>query len=311
MSKLSNALDMLSILSNYGMHSRQYLSETLEISPRAVQRLKDDLELAGYEITSHYGPNGGYRLENKSQIKPRAFDSEEIRVLKQALLFLQKQDLSGFDSKASTLIASLANQLDDYDYQVIEHYQSIKLNVDPKLYHAHIRALEDAISSHRRIKISYQKNHRQRNEYRFEPYNLVIVNKFWYLVGNESGTGRYLSLKINRMVSIEVEDSTFRFDQETSRKSVVSDFGYKIKPTYLKCRISNRDYISEYIWGENQRIEWKDDHTFELSLTFPNEHAAKDFVLQNGASLKILEPESMIAWHKEELLKIMSQYTLD
>lgn len=308
MSKLSNALAMLDILSVKSIQTREELARALEISPRAVQRLKDDLELAGYDIVSQFGLGGGYSLLNKSQIKPRAFTSEEIRVLKQALSFLMNQDLGAFDSSTLKTLASLSTQLDDYGLQNIEHFQSIKLNVDPDTYHKHIRLLEEAIVSHSRVKIQYQKNHRERRAYVFEPYNLVIVNKFWYLLGNEYPSGRHLSLKINRMDTIDYEGSMFRFDVETSKKSVLSDFGYKIKPTYMECIIQNRDYLSEYIWGENQEIEWIDDHTFKMSVIFPNENAAKDFILQNGSGLTLIGPRELLDWHKKEIETIASRY---
>lgn len=308
MSKLASAISMLEILSSSTIVSRETLSQKLEISPRAVQRLKDDIQLAGYEITSVYGVGGGYRLNSRLQIKPRAFTEEEIRVLQKALSFLINQDLSALDNQSSKVIAKLVNQFDEYELPTIEHIQSIKLNIDPKLYQKHLRILEEAVQSQTRVKIRYNKNHRETNTYNFEPYNLIVVNKFWYLVGNEYPNGRYLSLKVNRMETIETLDEMYRFDEETSRKSAVSNFGYKIKPTHLKCLISNRDYLSEYLWGENQVIEWIDNHKFSLSVVFSNENAAKDFILQNGSSIEIIEPPHLIEWHKDEIQKILKQY---
>lgn len=308
MSRLSNAISMLEILSTSNVHSRDSLAQKLEISPRAVQRLKDDLEMAGYSILSHHGVGGGYELETKSQIKPRLFDEEEIRVLKNALSFLMNQDLSGLDSTTPKLLSKLASQFDDYKLPTIEHFQSIKLNIDPQLYQSNIRILENAISQQKRTKIVYKKNHHETNKYIFEPYNLIVVNKFWYLVGNEHPNGRYLSLKVNRMEAVEILDETYRFDEETSKKSAVSNFGYKINPVKLKCIITKRDYLSEYLWGEEQEIEWIDDHQFLLTVMFPNENAVKDFVLQNGSSIKLIEPLDLIDWHQKEIELILKQY---
>lgn len=308
MSRLSNAISMLEILSTSGINSRESLAQSLEISPRAVQRLKDDLEMAGYSIKSHHGLGGGYELETKSQIKPRLFNEEEIRVLKNALSFLMNQDLSALDSTTQALLSKLATQFDDYKLPSIEHFQSIKLNIDPQLYQGNIRTLENAIREQKRTKIVYKKNHRETNTYVFEPYNLIVVNKFWYLVGNEYPNGRYLSLKVNRMEQVEILDKRYRFDEETSKKSVVSNFGYKINPVKLKCIITKRDYLSEYLWGEKQKITWIDDHKFELSVLFPNENAAKDFVLQNGSGIELIEPMSLIEWHQNEIKTILKQY---
>lgn len=307
MSRLSSAITMLEVLSTNQVVSRESLAELLEISPRAVQRLKDDLEIAGFDIGTKRGNGGGYYLVSNLDIVPSSFNDNEITVLKNALSFLSNQDLTPLHDDTYKLLAKLSNLIDGTKLPAIHQYQSIKLNVDPIKYQRHIRILEDAIHERREIVIKYNKNHREQNEYVFWPYNLIVVNRFWYLVGLEASTERFLSLKINRMEEITPLSRQFVFDRKIERKSAVSNFGYKIKPTYLKCIITNRDYISELIWGEEQMIEWIDDHSFEFSVIFPNENAAKDFILQNGSALKILEPLDLVQWRLDEISAILAQ----
>ncbi|QIK70533.1 WYL domain-containing transcriptional regulator [Erysipelothrix sp. HDW6C] len=307
MSKLSNALTMLDILSARSVVSLPELAETLELSHRGVQRLKDDLEVAGYNIETVMGPGGGYKLSNNTQVHPLAFSLQERKTLKQALSILIQQKNPSFGGDFVRTVSKLSNQLDYNDISNALAFQSVKLNVNLKRYQEHLEIFDRAIATHNRLHILYDKNHRQQNSYVFEPYELVIVNQFWYLLGYDE-KGRYLSLKVNRVASAEILPETFRFDEETSHRGTLSDFGYKIKPVVAQLEIQNMDYISEYIWGKDQEITWLSDHRFLLKVEFPNEAAVEDFILKGGSRIKVIEPSSLREWVRSEALKTVAQY---
>ena len=307
MSTIIKALDMIHILSSKNVVKLEELSQALELSTRSIQRLKNQLIDAGFDIQTLMGPDGGYRLENHAQIFPLAFEQDEIQLLKQAMSFVLNNDNQAFGAGLSKVLGKLSHQLDDQGITSIASFHSIQLNVDPKQYHEHIRLLEKSIKDTIKVSIEYQKNHQEQRSYLFEPYELVIVNKFWYLMGYDSN-GRYLSLKVNRLNSVELSNTTFRKDEQTNKKQSLGNFGYKIKPQTLKCIIENADYVSEYIWGENQSIDWVGPHKFILEVEFQNEKAVQDFILQQGSNLHILEPVEMIDWLKAELEMNLSKY---
>ncbi|AMS11571.1 WYL domain-containing protein [Erysipelothrix rhusiopathiae] len=307
MSKLSNALVMLDVLSARSVVPLSELADLLEISERGVQRLKGELESVGYEITTVMGPGGGYVLESKTQLQPLAFERNERKMLKQAFAVLLSQDNPTLGNDFVAVISKLSHQLDYSGNVSISAFQSVKLNVDPNLYQKHIEMLENAIENHLRIDIVYNKNHREKRSYIFEPYELVIVNKFWYLLGYDE-KNRYLSLKVNRIHELSLRDEIFRFDDETSSKHVFSKFGYKIKPVFAELEVFEQDYISEYIWGEHQEITWIDDHRFVLKVEFSNELAVKDFILQGGSHITVLKPEWLREWIVDECHKITKLY---
>ena len=60
MSKITNALLMMKLLSNGRVYSVKELSEELGVTERMVRNYKEQLEMSGYIIESFKGPGGGY-----------------------------------------------------------------------------------------------------------------------------------------------------------------------------------------------------------------------------------------------------------
>lgn len=78
MSKISNVLTMLEILSNSRKYSIKELSEYLEVSPRMIRVYKDELKKAGIFIDTIKGPYGGYVLNQNINIPKRFINPQEI-----------------------------------------------------------------------------------------------------------------------------------------------------------------------------------------------------------------------------------------
>lgn len=81
MSKLSNAILMLSYLQNGKKYSITELSERLEVTPRMIRTYKEDLEKSGFIIDTIYGPYGGYIMRRSNlQISP-CFNDYDIKMI--------------------------------------------------------------------------------------------------------------------------------------------------------------------------------------------------------------------------------------
>lgn len=65
MSKISNVISMLQILSSGKKYSINDLSSMLEVTPRMIRIYKEELEKAGIFIDTIRGPYGGYILNQK------------------------------------------------------------------------------------------------------------------------------------------------------------------------------------------------------------------------------------------------------
>ena len=77
MSKVSNVLEMLDLLSNGRKYQISELAEKLEVSPRMIRVYKDECEKAGIYIDTVKGPYGGYVLRQNVYV-PQRFITPDI-----------------------------------------------------------------------------------------------------------------------------------------------------------------------------------------------------------------------------------------
>lgn len=80
MSKVSNILRMIEILSSGRKYSIDELSQELEVSPRMIRVYKEELEKAGIYITTIKGPYGGYALTQEINLPKRYTSTKEIEI---------------------------------------------------------------------------------------------------------------------------------------------------------------------------------------------------------------------------------------
>lgn len=81
MSKISNVITMLNLLSNGKKYSIDELSKTLEVTPRMIRIYKSELEKAGIYIDTIMGPYGGYVLNQTIRVPERKFKKEDYELL--------------------------------------------------------------------------------------------------------------------------------------------------------------------------------------------------------------------------------------
>lgn len=308
MSRIVNTLRLLDILSSRQNVSVSELASILEVSERTVLRMRDDLLDIGYNVESKYGPGGGLSLQKSSFIPALEFTQEEQKHISQGFKYLLSLDMETFGADFYLAIAKIHHQFDQTKkYRSIETISSQKLNIDGDLYQKNLLEIESAITQHIRIKIEYKKNHREVRRYIFEPYEMILVNQIWYVVGYEKG-GRQLTLRVTRILEVELTDTNFRVDEYFSKSHTLNDFGFKVEPVKIKVLVTNFDSLSEYIWGDNQEIVWLNDYQFELSIDFPNILSAKEFILKGGKHLKVLAPIFLKEWIEEEAQAILDIY---
>ena len=81
MSKITNALLMMKLLSNGRVYSVKELSEELGVTERMVRNYKEQLEMSGYIIESFKGPGGGYFINKSNFMNINFFNKYDLEVL--------------------------------------------------------------------------------------------------------------------------------------------------------------------------------------------------------------------------------------
>lgn len=81
MSKITNALLMMKLLSNGRVYSVKELSEELGVTERMVRNYKEQLEMSGYIIESFKGLGGGYFINKNNFMNINFFNKYDLEVL--------------------------------------------------------------------------------------------------------------------------------------------------------------------------------------------------------------------------------------
>ncbi len=308
MNRTALAITMLRILKSHSLLKKGELAEMLETNPRNIIELKKELEVAGYEIETVSGPDGGYRLRDDSLLAVPDLTMEELDALKEVLSYLRSTK-TALRKDAESALEKVLGASVKQEGETAEVYSSgIRLAMDQKEIAARYEFLQKAIQSQTRVKLSYRMRNTKVDSWTVHPYGLFLYKGMWYLVAYRE-KDHEITLKLNRIVSMEETGVKFSRPDDFDIRKYASSYGIPIKgERHLKCLISKRYYISEYIYGENQKIRAVDDDTVLMEADFPNEMSMKSFVLDLGSDCTVISPKWLKDYLKEESKKISEKY---
>lgn len=308
MNRTALAIRMLMILKTRKHIKKAELAEILETNPRNIIELKKELETAGYVIEVTNGPFGGYTLVD-STLFPLASLSEEERraVLVAAPFLLTSKDPLFSDDFKQAMEKIMANE------KILEPVQIAstagwQLAMDKETLQQYLSMFSTAILSNRRVEMSYKPQNKSIKSYLIEPRELVQVNGLWYVLcqDNQKGLSTY---KINRIEKMTISDKTFRLDEDFLSKKAITPYGHNVsKPIRCVLHIKNREYLTEYVFGEHQKIDWISDEAFVLTVDLRGEHSIMQFILQLGSDCVVIEPEDLRTKVYQECVTMVETY---
>lgn len=309
MTKIEGLFKFLDYLSDGGIKSVDYLAKELEVTPRTIARWRDDLQAIGYHIEVKTGPQGGYTLIRDKDSVLNDLNQEEIIHIVMALTNVLQGDTMLYTPEQIDALYRLVHTLSLKENVV--HIDTINsktvLIEDEEAYFKHLNVLKEAVKNHQRIIIHYINSQNEAKDYRFEPYELFIVNKVWYVGGlNEASNIRFF--KLTRIQEVEVLKEHFRFDIPSSKEIKVNNYGFKIEPQKVEVLVKDNNYFKEYVWGKNQEIIQLDEHTYKMRVEFSNRLSAQEFILTGGAHFEVLQPESLRTWIQNTANLIINNY---
>ena len=184
----------------------------MECDRRSVKNNLEYLQEFGYEISME---KGYYLME-------REFEDSELRFLIDAVLF--SKGISG--SQAKDLIEKLKKQSNKYFEPKLTHisYLPELHKVDNKQLMYVIGVIEDAIESEKKISFIYNdygtdfKLHpRREKRYIMNPYQLIINNGRYYLLGNYDNYDNVAHCRVDRITDVVISDLISR----EGRRSII------------------------------------------------------------------------------------------
>lgn len=304
MNRTALAIKMLRYLRQNEFVKKQELADFLETNPRNIKELRNELEIAGYTIEILNGPYGGYRLGETSSLPLVELSALEKEALHDATGFLMGSNQPVLNNTFKEGYLKLVNSNQSYTSISSETSKLVMSNLEIE---KRLDIFREAIASKVRTKVQYQRGLVQTKSYVFEPYDLLVVNNLWYVVGYIKGK-HWASLKVNRILEIEMLEETYLYDENFSTQSMLGTFGFKFSDAIdLQVIIQNHNYASEYEYGENQRVDVIDDTTFELNVRLNSKLRAQSFILQFGSDIKIIAPQWLNQFQYEHAQKITNR----
>ena len=190
MSKISNVITMLNLLSNGKKYSINELSNILEVTPRMIRVYKDELEKAGIYIDSIKGPYGGYVLNNSIRLPERKFKKDDY-VLLDKYIMLNNED------KESLIL------LKDKIRGIYKNSKEEKIelnNVMQNRYNIFARAIKE----HKKIKLLYFSYDKGNTNRVINPIELFLFKGEWYCSAFCELRNDIRHFELKRVIEIEL-----------------------------------------------------------------------------------------------------------
>ena len=195
MSKISNSITFLQLISTGKKYSIKELSDILEVSPRMIRTYKEELEKAGIYIDTIMGPYGGYVLNQSIRIPTRKFKTSDYKLLDEYIL--KEND----EVKKEKLI----NLKDKIRGSFIGSHKEEKETITDDKYNVISRAIKEK----RKIKILYYTYGKGEIERVIQPRDIFLFKDSWYASAYCELRSDFRHFELKRIRKYELLDEKF------------------------------------------------------------------------------------------------------
>ena len=199
MSKVSNVITMLELLSTGRKYSISELSNILEVSERMIRVYKEDLEKAGIYIDTIMGPYGGYVLNQTVRMPVRKFKMKDAKLLDKYIELeentLEKDKLILLQDKIKGVY--IGSKQEEKELNLKEETGK-KYNV-----------LTRAIKEKRKVKILYYSYGKGENERVIDPAEMFLFQDGWYCAAYCELRKDMRHFELKRIINYELLDEKY------------------------------------------------------------------------------------------------------
>lgn len=199
MSKISNAITMLNLLSTGKKYSIDELSKILEVTPRMIRTYKEELEKSGIYIDSIMGPYGGYVLNKSIRIPERKFKKEDYELLDKYLN-------SSNNDEDNRRLELLKDKIRGIYIGSKNEEKELNLKEDLKTKY---NILTRGIKENRKVKVIYYSYNKGENERVIRPAELFLFQNGWYCAAYCELRSEMRHFELKRIRTIELLEEKF------------------------------------------------------------------------------------------------------
>lgn len=321
MGTVSNALNMLFILSSGKTYKIRELAEVLEVSSKSVRVYRDALDGAGIYVLEKRGKYGGYYLPRDFQntlLGLNLNDEEKIA------LELVEGELRSSHHVESKNISSLLVKL-----QLVEekrqHKESAPLvqsshivsgarpNINQEKEREKLVCVIKAKREKRKISLNYKSLSGDENQRILHVYSTYTYRGEIYLIAYCELRKAIRDFKLRRANQIRLLEETFIQDKGFSMSDYMKNcIGiFKGEEIELKLKIWGpmAQVIRETIYSDTQTIkELPDEEAILFKATMRGKEEIVAWILSMGSMVQVIKPEELRQTIVEESRKIWEIY---
>lgn len=221
------ALTVLEILQARDFVSGAELAERLEVDLRTVQRYIVRLKDLNIPVESSRGVGGAYRLKPGFRIPPLLLTNEEAFALSLGLRALRQIGLAAFAPATEGTLAKIERVLPSALRDSIRTVEEVvAIEPGPWVVSTSVDCLIKAASAIRtckRVRFGYQSYSGASSRRHIEPYAVIHTDGRWYLIGYCLSRRDLRTFRLDRVIDIEVEKTTFRRPKDFDARRYMHD----------------------------------------------------------------------------------------
>ena len=293
----------------------KYLSNDygIEIERKAVGKNIADLRDAGIDIAS---------CRAGSYIESREFEDSELKLLIDGVL--QSKYITAKHSK--DLIEKLCGLSNKYFRSHVKNVYSVNewSKTENQSLFYNIDVIDEAIAAGKQVQYEYNKygtdaKLHKTSFQRISPYQLILHNQRYYLMGYSAYWGHMCFHRLDRMTNMKVSDRAAipisdveGYEHGMDFRQIVSTMPYMYHDTPERVEFIADEYIVDQIFdwfGMNPKmseIEGEEGKVKVELMVSPN--AMEHWAMQYLNYVEIIKPEGLRRRIKENLLKAIEKY---
>lgn len=300
------------------------LAKKFEVSTRTIARDLDflrDRYYAPLEYDSAH--NGYYYTEESFYLKTVSLTESELFSIAVFDPLLEQYRNTPLEQKLKKIFTKIAQSLPDTvsvnsDFiessitMIPDHLAQIDTDTFEKIFNA----LKSTTT------VSFEYRPLQKTTYMerlFNPYHVVCQHGNWYVIGycHDKGDVRIFSfsrIKNIKEYSADGKKQHFTVPKDFDANNYIdSNTGVWVssrQPVTIKLRFAKEigTFAEEHFWHENQKVVQNNDGSVDISFRTNQMPEVKRWVLGQGATVQILEPQELIDDVKAEAKKLLEMY---
>jgi predicted DNA-binding transcriptional regulator YafY len=291
------------------------LAAELGISIRSLHRYIAMLEEMGIPVYSERGPRGGFSLMRGYKMPPLVFTPAEAVSVYLGTSLVGEMWGQLYQDAARGALAKLDNVLPDEQRQEVAWARRTLVATGMhRADHDHLapflEKLRFAVREYRQVRVAYRSRNQPEPSLRaLDPYALVFRWGWWYVIGYCHLRTAVRSFRIDRIVTLRLQDDTFSipdvFDIQSYLQTELHDqpqiqVKMRFRPEGAFVALDNRIY-----WNG---IDEQPDGSVIVTFNVPDKEWAISTILSYSSLVTVLEPKELRHLVQERAQEIAAQY---